>query len=119
LSTLYNGGSAVTEYDVYKTDTNTQHGSPVAAGSPEPDTYSADPLTSVTAGSSYTFYIRARNAYGYGPFSAAFSIKAASAPDALPAAATTTQSGTSVVVTWAAPSGASLNDGGDVTAYIV
>lgn len=110
-----NGGSAVTEYEVFKGDTNTQYGSAIAANT-VPLKAPAD--TGVTAGTTYTFYIRAKNAYGAGPFSAVFTITAASAPDALPSAAATALSGTSVVVTWATPTLASLHDS-PLTAYII
>src|SRR3569832_801329 len=53
---------------------------------------------SVTAGTTYHFRVRAQNAWGWGPFSAATSIKAATAPAQMSAVTTSIDSATGGVL---------------------
>lgn len=106
------GGSAVTSYELYRGTTSGTLEATVLSTAPLQHTTSAG----VAAGTTYTYYIRAINAYGNGVFSAAFTITAASAPSALVAGATTSLSGSTVLVQWAAAT--ALNDS-PLTAYII
>ena len=66
----------------------------------------------VTKGAFYRFKIRGRNIYGSGTESSITSIRASDVPSVM-ASATTTRSGTSLVLTWLAPE----TNGADIDAY--
>ena len=73
--------------------------------------YTADQLT---AGAEYRFYVQARNAAGYSTASNIITAIAASVP-ATPAAPTTTNDKTNIVIEWTAPD----NGGSEITGYEV
>ena len=69
-------------------------------------------VTGLSVGSTYTFKIQARNAFGYGPFSDVVLILAAQIPDQ-PLAPTTTFDRTTVLIQWTEP----FNQGSEITGY--
>ena len=56
----------------------------------------------ITSGSTYLLKVRAKNVYGWGPFSSSLSIVAATVPGA-PSAPTTSYNGTKVKIAFADP----------------
>lgn len=72
--------------------------------------------TGVVPGSQYAFRVRARNIFGWGPFSAVTYIQAARAPDAPLAPVTSIDAATGgLVITWQAPN----NAGSAIDAYVI
>lgn len=72
--------------------------------------------TGVVPGAQYAFRVRARNVFGWGPFSAVTYIQAACAPAAPLAPVTAIDAATGgLVITWQAPN----NDGSPITAYVI
>ena len=67
---------------------------------------------SVTPGASYRVKVRAKNSYGWGPFSSILTITTALAPNA-PPTVTTITSGTSVQISWTQPA----NNGISISKY--
>ena len=59
--------------------------------------------TGVTPGLTYQFRVRAKNAYGFGVYSTATSIKASDKPDVMTQVTVAIQSGTYVRVSWIKP----------------
>lgn len=70
--------------------------------------------TSLSAGQSYRFRYRAKNIFGWSPYSEVITALAATVPEA-PAMATTVNTGTSVRIDWVIP----YNGGSTITAYNV
>lgn len=68
--------------------------------------------SSVTPGASYRVKVRAKNSYGWGPFSSILTITTALAPNA-PPTVTTITSGTSVQISWTQPA----NNGISISKY--
>jgi hypothetical protein len=64
------------------------------------------------AGSIYKFKVQTRTAYGYSEDSAELYVKAARIPD-VPSNVSTSQLGSSVVISWTAP----YNGGSSITSY--
>ena len=72
--------------------------------------------TGVVPGSQYAFRVRARNVFGWGPFSPVTYIRAARAPAAPVAPVTAIDAATGgLVITWQAPNDA----GATITAYVI
>ncbi len=72
--------------------------------------------TGVVPGSQYAFRVRARNIFGWGPFSDVTYIQAARAPDAPLAPVTSIDAATGgLVITWQAPN----NAGSAITSYVI
>ena len=69
--------------------------------------------TSVTAGKAYKFRYRAKNVFGWGPYSDILNLYAASVPNQI-STATTVNIDTNVKISWSAPA---YNGGSPVTAY--
>lgn len=59
--------------------------------------------TGIESGSSYTFRVRARNKWGYGPYSDWVSIEASTNPDVQVTAPVTQNSGTNILISWPKP----------------
>ena len=96
-----NGGSVVRDYSIEIDDNNDSSFTLVASGV----TQTSYVQTGVTAGASYSFRLRTRNAVGFSSYSTVFTIEAATVPSQ-PSAPTTTLSGdlANVVVAWTLPS---------------
>jgi hypothetical protein len=108
-----NGGTVVIDYSVYW-DQGTNNYVLAASGV---TTTSYTKTTGITAGTTYKFKVKARNAIGLSADSAEFSIVAATVPSAPNAPATSVSSDTLyMTVTWSAPSD---NGGLAVTGYKV
>ncbi len=60
--------------------------------------------SSITAGTTYLFKLRAKNSYGWGVFSTIVSIDATDKPSQMSAVTTTIESNTFVRISWSAPS---------------
>ena len=67
---------------------------------------------SLTPGTTYSFQVQSRNAFGYSPFSASVEILAAQIPDR-PAAPSTVLQDTNILISWSAP----FNQGSPITSY--
>jgi len=67
---------------------------------------------SLTPGTTYSFIVQSRNAFGYSPFSASVEILAAQPPDR-PTAPSTVLQGTNILITWSAP----FAQGSPITSY--
>lgn len=67
---------------------------------------------SLTPGTTYSFQVQSRNAFGYSPFSASVEILAAQPPDQ-PAAPSTVLQDTNILITWSAP----FAQGSPITSY--
>ena len=98
-----NGGSAITDYDVRHCSTSCN----VATNWTELDdstdsTALSATITTLTNGTSYQVQVRAGNANGDGPWSPSATLKAGL--PAAPAAPTLTPGGSTLTVTWVAPS---------------
>ena len=91
----------VKDYSIEMDDNNDSSFTLVASGV----TQTSYVQTGVTAGASYSFRLRTRNAVGFSSYSTVFTIVAATVPSQ-PSAPTTTLSGDSanVVVAWTLPS---------------
>jgi hypothetical protein len=70
--------------------------------------------TGVTEGGTYKFKARARNIYGWGPYSTEVSIIASDVPSQM-GVATTSIVGVNARIAWTAPS----SNGEDITSYLV
>jgi hypothetical protein len=112
LSAPSNGDSPVTSYHlVWDAGSGTTSTDLVGLVSPYTlATYSV--ATGVTEGSTYRFKVRARNVYGWGPFSPEVSIAATDVPSQMQVV-TTSIVGTSARITWTAPA----SNGATITAY--
>ena len=67
---------------------------------------------SLTPGTTYSFIVQSRNAFGYSPFSASVEILAAQPPDR-PTAPSTVLQDTNILITWSAP----FAQGSPITSY--
>ena len=103
ITGIETGESPVTAYDLWWDN---------GLGTPDYDLTSglinSYTVTGLVADSNYIFTVRAKNIYGYGPFSSSITIRTSTVPHAM-SPITTTQNGTSIIVTWTAPL-----DGGEV-----
>jgi hypothetical protein len=59
-------------------------------------------ITGLTSGKGYIFKVRARNIYGYGPFSNLVTIRASDVPDVMQKP-TTIAVGKNIIVSWVKP----------------
>ena len=110
---ISNGGSALTDYTVqYSSDS----GGTWTTFADGVSTATSTTVTGLSAGTSYTFRVLAKNAIGDGPYSAASAaFSAATTPDA-PTTVVATQGVGQMGVTWSAP----VNNGGSaITDYAV
>ena len=115
---LYNaGGSPVLSYDLqYDNATAATTWFDVVGLSPASLLTSVIVSTGVVPGHQYAFRVRARNVFGWGPFSAVTYIQAARAPAAPVAPVTAIDAATGgLVITWQAPNDA----GATITAYVI
>ena len=95
---LNDGGTHVIDFTLsYKKDSGSYS---ILESAIVTQTYTA---VGLTMGSTYTFKVQARNAYGLSPFSSEVSVLAAEIP-APPSTPVTTISGSSVQITWTIPS---------------
>lgn len=69
--------------------------------------------TGLTAGTSYTFRVRAQNSFDWGTYSDSVIITASTVPDVISSAVTTTLIGSDVKIVWVAPT----SNGATITAY--
>ena len=108
-----NGGSAITDYTVQYSSNS---GSTWTTFTDGVSTATSATITGLSAGTSYTFRVLAKNAIGDGPYSAASAaVSAATTPDA-PTTVVATQGVGQMGVTWSAP----VNNGGSaITDYVV
>ena len=104
------GGSEISEYLLWYAEGSATEFTELAVVS-QATSYTADQLT---AGAEYRFYVQARNAAGYSTASNIITAIAASVP-AAPAAPTTTNDSTNVIIEWTAPD----NGGSESTGYEV
>lgn len=98
------GGSSILEYIV-------EWGSGFSLSASTQST-SLTTSTGITAGTTYTVRVRARNKWGYGPYSSTVQLKAAVAPSQM-SALSTSVSGKGVTVSFSAPADGSST----ITAY--
>ena len=110
---ISNGGSALTDYTVQYSSNSGGTWTTFADGV---STATSTTVTGLSAGTSYTFRVLAKNAIGDGPYSAASAaVSAATTPDA-PTTVVATQGVGQMGVTWSAP----VNNGGSaITDYAV
>jgi large repetitive protein len=113
LSAPNNGGSAVTSYHLQWDQGTGTWADLVGLVSPYVQT-SYTVTTGVTTGTSFSFKVRAKNVYGWGPYSDSTSIIASQAP-AQPQVPTTEIVGTDAEISWTAPA----DNGEAITAYEV
>ena len=108
-----NGGSALTDYTVQYSSNSGGTWTTFADGV---STATSTTVTGLSAGTSYTFRVLAKNTIGDGPYSAASAaVSAATTPDA-PTTVVATQGVGQMGVTWSAP----VNNGGSaITDYVV
>ena len=117
LALIDAGGSAVLSYDLqYDNATAASTWLDVIGLSPNSLLTSVIVSSGVVPGAQYAFRVRARNIFGWGPFSAVTYIQAACAPAAPLSAVTSIDPATGgVVITWTAPN----NDGSVISAYLI
>lgn len=97
------GGSAITSYNLeYNGGSGTVFSEIIGETSDSLLTTTAK--SSLTAGTTYTFRYRVKNIHGWSGYSPTVDILCAKVPDT-PAAATTSVSGTNVVIDWTAVAG--------------
>lgn len=108
-----NGGSTVTDYKIYYAIGASTTYTPLASSTSGATSYIH---TGVTPGQTFSYKVLATNAFGDGPLtSSPVTIIATTVPSA-PAAPTTTDTGSDILVTWSYPS----SDGGSsVTSYTI
>ena len=111
---ISNGGSAITDYAVqYSSDS----GSNWATFADGVSTAASATVTGLSAGTSYTFRVLAKNAIGDGPYStASAAVSTATVPGPPGTPSVTTCQSTQVPLTWSAPVS---NGGSAVTDYVV
>lgn len=117
LALIPAGGSAVLSYNLqYDNATAATTWFDVIGLSPDSLVTSVIVSTGVVPGSQYAFRVRARNIFGWGPFSDVTYIQAARAPDAPLAPVTSIDAATGgLVISWQAPN----NAGSAINAYVI
>lgn len=113
-----NGGSPIISYLLqWDQGTNGASWSTLVGLSPYSTTTTYTVTTGITSGHDYKFQVSGANIYGWGSFSSAVSVKAATVPSQMPVAVTSADASTGgVQISWSAPT----STGGDaITAYKV
>lgn len=115
LTASLNGDSTITSYHLqWDAGTSGSTWTNLVGLSPSSTATTYTLTTGITAGSSYMFKVRARNAFGWGSYSSTYTIKAAALPSQMLAPTTTIDTTTGgVKITWIAPS----SNGDTITAY--
>ena len=115
LTSPNNGDSAITSYGI-QWDQGTSTYVELIGESSDNLLTSYIVASGITAGTTYTFKIRAQNKWGWGDYSTTTSILAASVPSQIPAATTSINSATgSVKIVWTAPS----TNGDNIDSYTI
>lgn len=111
------GGSAVTAYLVYwDNGSGASSGTWALAATTDASTTRAVSTTSITAGTTYQFAVKAQNVHGTGPLGATLSVLAATVPDAPESLTAGSTTSSSVTFSWSPPS----DDGGSaITDYSI
>jgi len=117
LTTPEDGGSAVLSYHLqYDAGSNAVNWIDVIGLSPDSIATNVIVSTNIESGTTYGFRVRARNIFGWGPYSAVTYIKAAREPDVPAAPTTSIDSETGgIAITWTAPD----ERGDTITAYLI
>jgi len=114
VSTLNNGGTAITSYGL-QFDQGNSTWTQLTGSSTDYLALTYTHTASVVVGTTYSFNLRAKNVQGWSPYSDATQITAASVPDDILTAVTTSLSGTKVMFTWDIP----FNGGLAIGSYTV
>jgi hypothetical protein len=107
---VFDGGSPIIDYRIWTDDATGTTFTELVSGVQALE-YTA---TSLVRGSTYQFYVEARNIYGYSVASNTVTILAAQIP-AQPAAPTTSFAADYITVSWVAPD----NGGTEITSYTI
>ena len=116
ISSPENGGSDITSYNLqFDQGTSGATWQSLIGYPTESTALTYTYSSSVEAGKTYNFILRAKNIQGWGPYSDQEGITAATVPDDISTAVTTSLSGSKVVFTWDVP----FNGGLPITSYTV
>ena len=114
ISSPQNGGSAIISYQLEYDDASGATIWTVISGYPTNSLLQQGTVSSsITIGATYKFRYRAKNLFGWGPYSDTLDLYAASVPTTI-ATATTVNQDTSVLISWSLPT---YNGGLPILAY--
>jgi hypothetical protein len=111
-STVDTGGTTITSYELAWDGGTGDTSWPALKGYSSPDTAITYTASSVTAGDSYQFKLRAQNALGWGDYGPIITVIPSSVPDQMATVTTSVQS-VYAKITWSAPGA----NGADITSY--